>query len=149
MGYRKFATQGVLGGKKTIKYGNFTAFGGLKLYPPLLKYMGLTGLVDFKRRTDVTISYTPFGWVDEGGTVYAKGAPVAKGKTIEELEKTDVGKAIVGGLRKAVAISKAHVEKGVAIVNVRGRLKRMPAKAAEMMRAGKRKGLVRAVTILT
>lgn len=147
MGYRKFATQGVLGGKKVISFGNYTAFGGLKLYPPLLHFMGLDRLVEVKRRIDLTISYSPFGWVDEGGTVFVKGAPVAKGKTIEELEKTDVGKAIVGGLRKAVSISQACTAKGVAIVSYRGRLKRMPAKAADMMKMGAKAPLIRIVAV--
>lgn len=149
MGYRKFATQGVLDGKKVIKYGNYTAFGGLKLYPPILHFMGIEGLVNIKRRTDLTVSYSPFGWVDEGGTVFIKGAPVAKGKTIAELEKTKVGKAIVRGLKKAVELSKKHTETGVAIVNIRGRLKRMPLKAAEMMKEGAKKELIRAVVVQT
>jgi hypothetical protein len=149
MGYRKFATQGVLGGKKVIKYGNFTAFGGLKLHPAIMAYAGIAGLVDLKRtRPDLTVSWSPFGPA-ETGTGFVKGAPVARGKTIADLEKMDVGKAIVGGLRKAVEISKRHTEKGVALVNIRGKLMLMPAKAAEMLKEGRHKELVRAVTILS
>jgi len=146
MGYRKFATQGVLGGKKVIKFGNFTAFGGLKLSPAFLKHIGIDGLVTVKRRKDLTVQSTPFGWVDQGGTAFIRGAPVAKMETVESLEKTDVGRAIVGGLRKAVEISRAHVEEGVALVNIRGRLKLMPRKAAEMMAVGARKELIVSIT---
>lgn len=149
MGYRKYATQGVLGGKKVIKFGNFTAFGGLKLYPAILSYIGIEGLANLKRmRPDLTVSWSPFGPA-ETGTAFIKGAPVARGKTVAELEATDVGRAIVGGLRKASDMSKAHVEKGVAIVNVRGKLIMMPAKAAAMLKSGRRKELVRAVTIIS
>jgi hypothetical protein len=147
MGYRKFATQGVLGGEKVIKYGNFTAFGGLKLHPAIMKYVNLASLVEAKKTPGLTVSWSPFGPYPEG-TAFLKGSPVARGKTVADLEAMDVGKAIVGGLRKGVGISKAHREKGVAIVNVRGRLRVMPAKAAEMLKAGKRAALVRAVTTL-
>jgi hypothetical protein len=143
MGYRKFATQGVLGGEKRIKFGNFTAFGGLKLHPAIMKYARLSDLVEAKKKPGLTISWSPFGPYPEG-TAFIKGAPYARGKTVEELEKTDVGKAIVGGLRKGVALSKAHRETGAVIVNVRGKLIVMPTKAAEMLKAGKRKELVRA-----
>jgi hypothetical protein len=131
-----------------VKYGHFTAMGGLKLYPAIMKYLGIEGLIDVKRRTDLTVSYSPFGWVDEGGTAFVKGAPVAKHKTVAEIEALgDVGKAITGGLEKAIKISKAHKETGTAIVNIRGRLKRMPAKAAAMMKVGKKSALVKAVTV--
>lgn len=120
------------------KFGHFTKMGGLKLYPPLLKYMGVDGLADVKRRTDLSVSYSPFGWVDEGGTVVVKGAPYAKGKTIDELAKSDIGQAILGGLKQAIALSRNHTEEGVAIVNIKGRPKRMPLKAASMMREGKK-----------
>jgi len=131
-----------------VKYGHFTAMGGLKLYPAIMKYLGIEGLIDVKRRTDLTVSYSPFGWVDEGGTAFIKGAPVAKHKTEAEIEALGpVGKAIVGGLARAKALSKKHTEKGVAIVNIRGRLKRMPAKAAAMMKEGKRAALIKAVTV--
>ncbi len=131
-----------------VKYGHFTAMGGLKLSPALMKYLGIEGLINVKRRSDLTVSSSPFGWVDEGGTAFIKGAPVAKHKTEAEISALGpVGKAIIGGLTKAKALSKAHTEKGVAIVNIRGRLKRMPAKAAAMMQAGKRKALVKAVTV--
>jgi hypothetical protein len=131
-----------------VKYGHFTAMGGLKLYPAIMKYLGLEGLIEVKRRSDLTVSYSPFGWVDEGGTAFVKGAPVAKHKTVAEIKALGaVGKAITDGLEKAIKVSKAHTEKGTAIVNIRGRLKRMPAKAAEMMKAGKRATLVKAVTV--
>jgi len=130
------------------KYGHFTAMGGLKLAPAIIKFLGIEGLVDVKRRSDLTVSSSPFGWVDEGGTAFIKGAPVAKHKTEKEIEELGpVGKAITGGLSRAKSISRAHKEHGTAIVNVRGRLKRMPAKAAAMMQAGKQKEAVRAVTV--
>jgi len=132
------------------KYGHFTAFGGLKLYPPIMKYMGLEGLVAVKQKKELTVSYSPFGWVDEGGTVFVKGAPVNKYVPEDELDKLGaVGSAIKSGLSKAKALSKSHTEKGVAVVNIRGRLKRMPAKAYYMMAEGRRKGLIKKVTILT
>lgn len=133
----------------TVKYGHFTAFGGLKLYPPLLKYMGIEGLIELKRKKEYTVSYSPFGWVDEGGTAFLKGAPVNKYVPESELASLGaVGRAIEGGLSKAKALSKSHREKGVAIVNIRGRLKRMPAKAARMMEAGKRKELIKGVPVI-
>lgn len=147
MGFRKFATQGVLGGKKTIKYGNFTATWGLKLYPPLLKYIDPAALLRLKQyNMDLTVSYSPFGPVDEGGRAFLKGAPVTKGRTIEELEKLPVGKKIVDGLRRAAEISKKHTEKGVAIVVTPWGAIRMPMKAAMMMREGKRGGMIRAIS---
>jgi len=131
-----------------VKYGHFTAMGGLKLAPAIIKFLGIEGLVDVKRRSDLTVSSSPFGWVDEGGTAFIKGAPVAKHKSVKEIEALGpVGKAISDGLGKAIRISKAHKEEGTAIVNVRGRLKRMPAKAAAMMQAGKHKEIVKAVTV--
>jgi len=131
-----------------VKYGHFTKMGGLKLAPAIIKFLGIEGLVDVKRRSDLTVSSSPFGWVDEGGTAFIKGAPVAKHKTLKEIEDLGpVGKAIASGLRTAIGISKRHTEKGTAIVNIRGRLKRMPAKAAAMMQAGKQKEAVRAVTV--
>jgi hypothetical protein len=94
----------------------------------------------------MTVSYSPFGWVDEGGTMFIKRPPIAKSKTEGELAAgTSSQKAIHSGLQKAKALSRAHKETGVVIVNIRGRLKRMPTKAAEMMKAGARKALVRAV----
>lgn len=137
MGYRKFATQGVLGGEKVIKYGNYTAFGGLKLYPALLRFMTLKSLVEFKRAKDVTISWSPFGRVEYGGTAFAKGAPVTKGKTIEEIRALGpIGEAIVGGLRKAVEVSKRFAGvKGVALVHHRTKgLLLMPMKAAMQLK---------------
>lgn len=126
----------------------FTAMGGLKLYPPLLKFMGIDGLVDIKRRKELSVSFSPFGWVDEGGTVFVKGAPIVKFMTRAEMKAAGGSYAkIEAGLGKAITISKAHTEKGVAIVNIRGRWKRMPAKAAEMMKVGKRAALVKAVTV--
>jgi hypothetical protein len=144
MGYRKFATQGTMGGEKRIIFGNFTAFGGLKLHPAIMKYVKLTDLVETKKKPGLTVSWSPFGPYPEG-TAFLKGAPYARGLTPEDLKKTDIGRAILGGLEKGVAMSKAHREKGVTLVNIRGKLVLMPTKAAEMLRAGKRKELVRAM----
>lgn len=126
-----------------VKYGHFTAMKGLKLYPAILKYLGIERLVDVKRSADLTVSYSPFGWVDEGGTAFIKGAPWAKFRKYPDDFTGDIGVAIKTGLEKAIAISKAHTEKGVAVVNIRGRRKRMPAKALAMMKVGKKKELIK------
>ena len=97
----------------------YTGFGGLKLYPPLLKYMGMEGLVAVKKNAALSVSFSPFGWVDEGGTVFIKGAPLAKMKTESQLAAGDASeKAIASGLGRAKGISRAHTEEGIAIVNI-------------------------------
>jgi hypothetical protein len=131
---------------RKVKYQHVSAMGGLKLYPAILKWLGIEGLVDIKRRKDLTISYSPFGWVDEGGTAFVKGAPAAKFVKYPDEFTGPLLTAIKGGLEKAKSMSIAHTEKGVVIVNIRGRRKKMPAKAAAMMQAGRRKELVKAVT---
>ena len=101
------------------RYGHFTKMGGLKLYPPILKYMGLDGLVEVKQRKNLTVSYSPFGWVDEGGTVFVKGAPVNKGVPYAELTKLgDVGTAIKDGLDKCIAMTKRHREEGLSLIHI-------------------------------
>jgi hypothetical protein len=129
-----------------VKYQHVNVTKGLKLYPAIMKHLGIEGLIDVKRRPDLTVSYSPFGWVDEGGTAFIKGAPAAKYKKYPDEFTGALLSAIKGGLEKAIALSRAHTEKGVALVNIRGRIKRMPAKAAAMMQAGRRKELVKAVT---
>jgi hypothetical protein len=136
--------------KIRAKYGqSWTAFGGLKLSPPIIRYISLPSLVEAKRTPGITVSWSPFGWVDEGGTAFVKGAPPIRGKGRDEIAAMgDMGKAIDRGLGKAIELSKAHREKGVALVTIRKRVKRMPAKAAAMMQAGRRKELVTLVTTL-
>jgi len=119
---------------------------GLKLHPPLLRFMGLRGLMEVAQSREYSVTYSPFGWVDEGGTMAIKGAPISKGMTEDGLSKgTPSQKAIAAGLGKAKKLSKEHTEEGVVIVNIRGRLKRMPTKAAEMMKEGERAALIKAV----
>jgi len=119
---------------------------GLKLHPPLLRFMGLRGLLEVAQSREYSVTYSPFGWVDEGGTMAIKVAPISKGMSEEGLARgTPSQKAIASGLGKAKALSRKHTEEGVVIVNVRGRLKRMPTKSAEMMKEGERAELIRAV----
>ena len=117
-----------------------TGFGGLKLYPPLLKWLSVEGLVAVKRRKDLTVSYSPFGWVDEGGTVFIKGAPELKYLTEDEIRR--IPKGYSRGLDTCKSLTRRHKEKGVVIVNINGRFKRMPRKAYEMMREGRRRHLI-------
>ena len=65
--------------------------------------------------------------METGGTLATKAPPIAKGKTMAELHP-----GIRRGLEKAIKISKAHKETGVVVRVVRGRLKRLPAKAYAM-----------------
>jgi len=119
---------------------------GLKLHPPLLRFMGLRGLMEVAQSREYSVTYSPFGWVDEGGTMAIKTAPISKGLTEDGLARgTPSQRAIHGGLQRAKGISRKHTEEGVVIVNVRGRLKRMPTKSAEMMKEGERAGLIKAV----
>jgi hypothetical protein len=136
--------------KIRAKYGSsYTAFGGLKLSPPIVRYISLSSLVEAKRTPGITVSWSPFGWVDEGGTAFLKGAPPIRGLGRDEIKALGkMGDAIDTGLGKAIDLSKKHTEKGVALVTIRKRVKRMPAKAAAMMQAGRRKALVTAVTTL-
>jgi len=65
--------------------------------------------------------------VETGGTLATKAPPIAKGKTLAELDRR-----IRAGLEKAIGISKRHRETGVVVRVVKGRLKRLPAKAYAM-----------------
>jgi len=88
----------------------------------------LASLDDFARDPAHCITYSPFGLVETGGTLATKAPPIAKGK------KGEVGldSRIKAGLAKAKAISKKHTETGVVVRVVKGRLKRLPAKAYAM-----------------
>lgn len=65
--------------------------------------------------------------METGGTLATKAPPIAKGKTMATLDPR-----IRAGLRKAISMSKRHTEKGVVVRVVKGRLKRLPAKAYAM-----------------
>jgi len=99
----------------------------MKLHPPLLRFVSLASLDDFARDPAHCIIYSPFGLVETGGTLATKAPPIAKGKTEAELDP-----GIKKGLEKAKAMSKRHKETGVVVRVVRGRLKRLPAKAYAM-----------------
>lgn len=112
----------------------------MKLYPPLLKFMGIKGLMDVAQSKMYSVSYSPFGWEDNGGTVVVKRAVPWK-----FAEEADLPSDVKSGLSSAKKISGKHTEKGVVLVNIRGRLKRMPAKSAAMMKDGKRSGDIVAI----
>jgi hypothetical protein len=124
---------------RKVKFEHVNVTRGLKLYPAILKWLTIDGLMDVKRRKDLTISYSPFGLVKEGGTAFIKGAPAAKYKKYPDEFKGALLEAIKGGLEKAKSLSMKHTEKGVAVVLYRGKLKRMPKKAYEMAKEGKHK----------
>ena len=65
--------------------------------------------------------------METGGTLATKAPPIAKGKTEAQLHP-----GIRAGLGKAKEISRRHRERGVVVRVVRGRLKRLPAKAYAM-----------------
>lgn len=96
----------------------------MKLHPPLLRMVGLTQLDDFSRDPNHCISFSPFGLVEMGGTLFTKAPPIAKGLTYGELPAK-----IKSGLDKAIKMSKGHKEKGVVVRVIHGRLKRLPRKA--------------------
>jgi hypothetical protein len=118
----------------------------VKLYPPILSKMSIIALHKAAKSSEMTISYSPFGLVEEEGTVYTKAPPIVKGlkglhlKSDAELKENQ--RRVKAGLLRAIDMSKAHRELGVAIVNIGGTLKKMPSKAAEMLMAGRRKALV-------
>ena len=99
----------------------------MKLHPPILKGISLASLDDFARDPAHCLSYSPFGLVETGGTMFTKEPPIAKGLTYAELPTK-----IKNGLDKAIKMSKAHTEHGVVVRVVRGRLKRLPRKAYMM-----------------
>ncbi len=99
----------------------------MKLHPPILKGISLMALDDFAKDPDHCLSYSPFGLVETGGTMFTKDPPVAKG-----VAYADLPKKIKDGLDKAIKMSKGHTEKGVVVRVVRGRLKRLPRKAYMM-----------------
>jgi hypothetical protein len=117
-----------------------TAFGGLKLYPALR--FKLKDLVDLKRdeAAKITVSWSPFGWVDDGGSAFLKGAPIVRGMTESEMAASaDPGiKGIHSGLQKAKAISTRHTETGVSLLRFPTGMKRVPRKAAAMAAEGKK-----------
>ena len=118
----------------------------MKVYPPILASPTiLEQLRTVGMRTDMSVSYTPFGTAP--GTVYIKGAPLTKGvKTIEAIRALGPsGQRIAAGLERAIALSRAHREIGTAMVVVAGEVKLMPAKAAEMLKAGRFGQVVRPV----
>lgn len=99
----------------------------MKLHPPILKGISLASLDDFARDPDHCLSFSPFGLVENGGTMFTKAPPIAKGLTYAELPSK-----IKSGLDKAIKMSKGHTEKGVVVRVVKGRLKRLPRKAYMM-----------------
>lgn len=99
----------------------------MKLHPPLLRYVSLASLDEFARDPAHCITYSPFGLVETGGTLATKAPPIAKGKTMDELDP-----GIRSGLTKAISMSKKHTEKGVVVKVVNGKLKRLPRKAYAM-----------------
>mgnify|MGYP000350733039 CR=1 FL=1 len=122
------------------KYAGMRITGGLKIYPPLLRLGAglIRGLMEIQQDPNLRVSYTPFGWVDEGGTMYIAGAPVWKGDRGKTPDYYATNYGI--GLPRAVEISRRfRGVKGVTVVMVDGRPKRMPRKAALQMAAGKKK----------
>ena len=128
------------------KFEGMRVTGGLKIYPPLLRLGSglIRGLMEIRQDRNYRVSYTPFGWVDEGGTIYIAGAPVWKGDKAPGTEgRYHAEKYGLTGLPHAVAMSKRHREKGTTVVFIDGRAKRMPMKAAAMMAEGKKKERVK------
>jgi hypothetical protein len=126
-------------GKRRV--GNIvTAFGGLKLYPALR--FKLKDLVDLKRdeSAKITVSWSPFGWVDDGGSAFLKGAPIVRGMTEDEMAaSTDLGiQGIYKGLQRAKDITTRHRETGVSLLRYPAGMKRVPTKAAAMAAEGKK-----------
>lgn len=105
----------------------------MKVYKPILASPTiLKQLHEVSKDPTMSVSYTPFGPPE--GTVVVKDPPVTKGvKGIAAVRA--VNPRIAAGLERAISISKAHRETGTALVVIRGRLRRVPRKAAAMARA--------------
>lgn len=65
--------------------------------------------------------------------MFLKAPPIVKGARGIEAVRA-ISPAIASGLERSIALSRAHTEKGVALVSVAGELILMPAKAAAMMK---------------
>lgn len=127
------------------KFAGMRVTGGLKIYPPLLRLgTGLIrGLMEVKQDPTLRVSYTPFGWVDEGGTMYIAGAAVWKGDRGKP--PSYYAEKYGTGLPAAVEISRRFAGvKGTTVVLVEGRAKRMPLKAAQQMAVGKKREKIKA-----
>ena len=105
----------------------------MKLHPPILASPTLLAQLDeISRDPTRCVSYSPFG--PPVGTMFTKAPPKVKGaKGIAAVRAID-GR-IAAGLERAISISRAHRETGTALVVIRGRLRRVPKKAAAMARA--------------
>jgi len=105
----------------------------MKLWPPILASPTLLAqLDDISRDPTRCVSYSPFG--PPIGTMFTKAPPKVKGAIgIAGVRAIDA--RIAAGLERAIAISRAHRETGTALVVIRGRLRRVPRKAAAMARA--------------
>jgi len=92
----------------------------------------LAQLDDISKDPSRCVSYSPFG--PAVGTMFTKAPPKVKGaKGIAEVRAIDP--RIASGLERAISISRAHHESGTVMVVIRGRLRRVPKKAAAMARA--------------
>ncbi|RLE46278.1 MAG: hypothetical protein DRJ31_10195, partial [Candidatus Methanomethylicota archaeon] len=95
-----------------VRYRHVNVTHGLKLYPAIMKFVDVSSLLQAKQTPGITVSYSPFGWVDQGGTAFLKGAPATRGGTEKEMEaasRTDaLFDAVLGGLRRAKEISRRH-----------------------------------------
>lgn len=105
----------------------------MKLWPPILASPTLLAqLDDISKDPTRCVSYSPFG--PPVGTMFTKAPPKVKGvKGIAAVRAIDA--RIAAGLERAISISRAHRETGTALVVIRGRLRRVPRKAAAMARA--------------
>lgn len=105
----------------------------VKLYPPIMASPTLIRqLHEVGMDPTLSVSYSPFG--PPVGTVFTRAAPKVKGAHgMAEVQAID-GR-IAAGLQRAISISRAHRETGTALVVIRGRLRRVPKKAAAMARA--------------
>lgn len=105
----------------------------VKLWPPILASPTLLRqLHEVGMDPTMSVSYSPFG--PPTGTMFTRAPPKVKGvKGIAAIRAVDP--RIASGLERAISISKAHRETGTALVVIRGRLRRVPRKAAAMARA--------------
>ena len=91
----------------------------------------LRQLFEISKDPSMSVSSSPFGPIE--GTVVLKSPPILKGvKGIAAINA--VNSRMAAGLQRAIAISRAHHERGVSLAVIRGRLRRMPTKAAAMAR---------------
>ena len=92
----------------------------------------LRQLYEIGKDPTMSVSSSPFGPIE--GTVVLKAAPILKGvKGMAAVQA--INPRMAAGLSRAIAISRAHRERGVSLVVIRGQLRRVPTKAAAMARA--------------